>query len=283
MALKISIRAGTYHNGIFDNNSDLLFDSLRGAYLEEIRVKEDDESYFYFLDKILIENGELIGSLSRARKNKSIRTVSDTSNKIHPETNKNLVDCSVMFYMDRENTFIMEEKRLIPRLKFVWALSNILYKFTDNRDEHHQRIYGREFNITFDRYAAPKANDFLNMVVTLKKVELKSNSWENPYFTKYMEDLQRQLMAVKADKITFKGDGLDKDSQIIRAASNLSEDGHLDVKMEGEGEDGEALTFFSNKDQDDIYRVDNCNGDSRRFRDKISFIIHNVRKNHGKS
>lgn len=281
MALKVNIRAGTYHNGIFNNDPDLLFDSLKGAYFKEIRV--GDESYFYFLDKLIIENNELIGSLSRARKNKSIRTVSDTSNKILPELNKNLVDCSVMFYMDRENTFIVEEKKLIPRSKFTWALSNILYQFTDTNDEHHQRIYGREFNITFDRYTALKASDFLDRITALKKVELKSNSWENPYFTKQMEDLQKQFMAMKANKITITGNELDKDALMIRAASNLSEDGHLDVKIVGEDEDGEEITFSSNSNHDDLYRVENCKGDNKRFRDKISFIIHNVRKNHGKS
>ena len=279
----ITIRTGTYHNGIFDKDNKRLFDVLRDSYLKDIRVSGLKDSFFYFLNSVRISDNELVGELSRARKSKAIKTVSDSSNEIEVDTNRNLVDCTIRFYMDTDNTIVLEEKNRIPRFRFVWALSQIVYDYNERYDKDHRRIYGHELTVTFDRYNAKSPDQFLDELKTLRKIEVKANSWQNPFMNKEMESLQKQFMDMKANKAVITGSDLDKNSEMVRATANLSTDGHLDVKMEGDDEDGERVTFTSDKNQDDQYKIKGYRDDSDKFRASIDVVIRTVRRNHGKS
>ena len=280
----ITIRAGTYHNGIFHEDNTRLFDVLRDSYLKDIRVSGLKDSYFYFLNSVRISENELVGELSRARRSKAVKTVSDSSNEIEVDTNRNLVDCTIRFYMDMDNTIVLEEKNRIPRFRFVWALSQIVYEYNERYGrENHRRIYGHELTVTFDRYNAKSPDQFLDELKTLRKIEVKVNSWQNPFMNKKMESLQKQFLDMKANKAVITGSDLDKNSEMVRATTNLSTDGHLDVKMEGDDEGGERVTFTSDKNQDDQYVIKGYHDDSGKFREAIDVIIRMVRRNHGKS
>ena len=281
MSGTIIVRTGTYHNQMFENNSNLLFDAIKLAYDRDIRCPYKT-TYFYFISQVEMGEEEIYGSLSRARKTKSIKTVSEKSNQIETETNKNLVDCTVSFYLDNRNTFIIEEKKKMPRSMSVRMLSEILNEYATKHDPNHSPLYGHKFEVTFDRYNESDVDEFLDSLKVLKKVEIKANSFENPYMEKELRDLQRKLMEMNADKTVITGKNVDKDSDFIRASANLSIDGHVDLKLIGDTENGERVTYTSNKNLDDSYTVENSDGIIEHFRSSITNIIRTVWKNHGK-
>lgn len=279
----ITIRAGTYHNGIYRGENQHLLEVLQRISDLGIRVSNERDSHFYFVRDLKCGDGWIIGMVSRAKKNTTIRTVSDRRNSIESIHNQNIIDMTVMFYMDSENTIIMEEKTRMPRFKTAWALSMLFYQYMEEYDETHRRIYGHYFEVTFDRFKTGGPDEFLDSIKILKKVEVKVNAFGNPYMNKSLETLQRQYMELKADKIVITGKEISKDSDMVHATANLSLDGHIDVRMEGINEGDEPETYTSNKSNDDSYGIENCKEDHERFHEAIKGIISTVRKHHGRS
>ena len=283
MTKTTTIRAGTYHNAIFGNDPDILFDALQSVYDQSIRVSSEHDTRFYFLNELQINGHELIGTVGCAQKDKSVKTVSDKSNVIETEKNKNLVIGTVRFYMDRDNTIIMEEKSTMPRTRTAWAIGMLLSEYTLHEDSKYHPIFGRTFEVSFDRFGGYKASDFVESLKTLNKIEYRVNVTGNPFLDKDLEDLERALMEANAEKNIVTGKNINKRSLFVRAVAKLSEDGHVDMKLEGYDENDEKQTFLSNKDMDDQYHIERCKGEPKKFRESISHIIAQVRKNHDKS
>ncbi len=274
-----TIRSGTYHNSMFHNDHELLFKCIENIFTQGMREESGDNN-FYMLNEVKRSDDYLLGRMAFVQAKGTFRTVPKDRNIIVKDEKDNIVQTTVMFYMNSNNDIILEDKSRLPREKFVEALRELISKYTEQYSPYNAPIMGHRFEVSFDRYDNRGVGEYLDSISSLQYVEMKILVWSNPHRNANYENLKNKILETDAKKYKIEGNNINKDADIIRSTEGMVEDGHIDLRMKGRDENGDPAEYHSNRNMDDQYEVDRYKDDLEIFKGTISGIIATVRRKH---
>lgn len=224
----------------------------------------------------------LLGKMAFVQAKGTFRTVPKDKNIILNDENENVVQATVMFYMNDENDIILEEKSKLMRDKFVGTMCELISRYTEQYSPENSPIMGHKFEVSFDRYQNQSVSEFLDSISSLHYVEIKILVLGNPHRNSKFEELARKYIETNSETCKFEGQNINKDADLIRSTEGMVEDGHINLLMEGQNDAGKPATYCSDEDTDDQYEAGNYKDNLSSFKEAISDIISAVRAKHSK-
>lgn len=231
----IIVRTGTFHIQILKDCKEL-FETLNAVRANKTKgiVGKDKDSYrlIYFRYNDVFAAGMLV----RIRDVDFADIVLDDNLGQARIVNAN--KGIVRFYMDYDFNVILEDSKQIPRSKSPEIISNMIKRhLADLNNGIHAS--NTVFEITFDRTPTQTIDDFLQEVDILQDVFAKVKTMTNPHRTESQVIVAKALEELNMKHLNaHNSGGLNKNSAIITAIGDLSNDGHLNVTMSGKDAEG---------------------------------------------